>query len=66
VKGQKKVILTKQESHNSSRPDVFLPTAHFKNNFSQPPKWLIRFYPDTQSQPFGQSQKSHFLANALE
>jgi len=31
VKGQKKEILTRQESRHSSRPDVFyfLPTAHF-------------------------------------
>jgi len=31
VKGQKKEILTRQESRHSSRPNVFyfLPTAHF-------------------------------------
>ena len=31
MKGQKKEILTRQESRHSSRPDVFyfLPTAHF-------------------------------------
>jgi len=48
VKGQKKGILTRQESRHASRPDVFyfLPTAHF---FKQLPTHIAHIAKATQA-----------------